>query len=103
MHLLRMRTPQRDEGFCSSFHVALGAELLRSLTPIRISWDYVLLTANRYTLMHLQILLGINLDFKCHIHVNTDEDQLSCKWPRCNQAQTVGWMFKWMFKWIQQK
>lgn len=32
---------------------AFVTELLRSLTAIRISWDYLLLTVNRYTLMHL--------------------------------------------------
>lgn len=51
--LLRMRTHQKDEGCCLSFHAAVVTKLLRSLTAIRISWDYLLLTANRYIDLYL--------------------------------------------------
>lgn len=54
--LLRKRAPQWDDGCCSSFDAAFVTELLRSLTAIRISWDYLLLTANRWLLLHLQML-----------------------------------------------
>lgn len=54
--LLRMRAPQRDDDCCSSFDAAFVTELLRSLTAIRISRDYLLLIANRYILFYLQIL-----------------------------------------------